>query len=236
MLRDAHKSVARAQAMGTAKKWAARTVMWGLGAFVMVAGVGQALIMYDNYRSPEVVERIHSRTVTMEMVEGTNLPPMPPELERDATVAGVDSNNNGVRDDVEIAIHKRHPDSPKIRAAQLQYAMALQSRIVEVFSGATLVAASEELVRAYSCIDKIEVEAPSALANKHFSEWTEAEMEIENKRHSQHVDKVVEHANEVKNLVLNTPSRKEVFDSRRYERTARPNEGTEKENDCDLSI
>lgn len=236
MLRDAHKSVARAQVKATAKTWAKRTALWGLGIVVAVLALGQSLIMYDNYRSPEVVERIHARAVTMDMVEGKNLPPMPPEAERDATVAGVDSNNNGVRDDVEIAIHERHPDSPKIRAAQLQYAMALQSRIVEVFSGSTLVAASDELARAYFCIDKVELETTSALADKHFTEWTEEEMNVENKRHSLHVDKVMVYVNEVRDLVLNTPERKEVAESRRYERNARPDEDLRKKEDCDLVI
>ena len=73
--------------------------------------------MYHWYRTPAAVERIHARAVTMEMVVGENLPPEPPADERDRTVAGVDANANGVRDDVELEIHRRHADFAKIRAA-----------------------------------------------------------------------------------------------------------------------
>ena len=52
---------------------------------------------------------------------GTNLPPQPYEPENDATVAGLDKNNNGIRDDVELAIFAKYPKSAKIRAAELQY-------------------------------------------------------------------------------------------------------------------
>ncbi len=60
---------------------------------------------------------------------GKHLPLTPNKEENDATVAGIDNNGNGIRDDVELAIFAKYPNSAKIRAAELQYAMALQLMI-----------------------------------------------------------------------------------------------------------
>lgn len=234
MLRDAHKSVARAQVKATAKTWAKRTALWGLGIIVAVLALGQSLIMYDNYRSPEVVERIHARAVTMDMVEGKNLPPMPPETERDATVAGVDSNNNGVRDDVEIAIHERHPDSPKIRAAQLQYAMALQSQLTEVFSKTTLVAAIQEVDRAEACIDTTHKTDFSFLRDKDPDLLTEEDLERGNSLHKEHDAAIQPLVEEVEQLVVNTEKRKASLE-KNYEYMTSYG-GSTKEMVCDISI
>lgn len=89
----------------------------------------------------EAVERIHARKLTLSDVMGQNLPPEPHALLRDATVEGIDANDNGIRDDVELAIFRLHPDSARIRAAELQYAMDLQNELVNVFNSDTWVAA-----------------------------------------------------------------------------------------------
>ena len=73
-------------------------------------------------------------------MNGEHLPPPPDPAQVDATIEGVDANANGIRDDVELAIFERYPDSLKIRAAELQYAMALQMYLTEVFNSETLVA------------------------------------------------------------------------------------------------
>ncbi|MDR0664221.1 MAG: hypothetical protein LBF86_01680 [Helicobacteraceae bacterium] len=58
-----------------------------------------------------------------------NLPPDPKE-EGKKTLAGIDSNNNGVRDDVEIAIYNYAPraDQIELRSALEQYAKVIQSK------------------------------------------------------------------------------------------------------------
>jgi hypothetical protein len=83
---------------------------------------------------------------------GTNLPPQPYEPENDATVAGLDKNNNGIRDDVELAIFAKYPHSAKIRAAELQYALDQQTMMSQVFNSETWVAAAQEDSRGYACI------------------------------------------------------------------------------------
>ena len=43
-----------------------------------------------------------------EIINGDTLPPKPDPIANNATLGGVDSNNNGVRDDVERAIYKKY--------------------------------------------------------------------------------------------------------------------------------
>ena len=73
-------------------------------------------------------------------MNGEHLPPPPDPAQVDATIEGVDANGNGIRDDVELAIFKKYPNSARIRAAELQYAMALQMYLSKVFNSETLVA------------------------------------------------------------------------------------------------
>lgn len=95
----------------------------------------------EKAKTKEVVDKIHAQKLTLKDVTGDNLPPTPDPALVDATVAGVDANANGIRDDVELAIFKLHPDSARIRAAELQYAMDLQSESILVFNSDTWSAA-----------------------------------------------------------------------------------------------
>lgn len=58
----------------------------------------------------------------------TTLPPMP-DVETDTTIAGIDSNNNGIRDDIEIAIVLAMPDNPSARAALMTTAKGMTIQI-----------------------------------------------------------------------------------------------------------
>ncbi|MCR4281169.1 MAG: hypothetical protein NUV88_02440, partial [Candidatus Kaiserbacteria bacterium] len=120
-----------------------------------------ALVIYripavrEQQRTQEVVAQIHAQKLTMNDVNGEHLPPPPDPALADATIAGVDANKNGIRDDVELAIFKKYPDSAKIRSAELQYAKALQMELTQVFNSETLVAAIQEEDRAYFCIGDV---------------------------------------------------------------------------------
>lgn len=108
--------------------------------------------MFDKEKTAKTVEQIRAQKITLADVMGDALPPVPNMQENNATVAGVDANNNGIRDDVELAIFKLYPHSARIRAAELQYAMALQNELSTVFNSETLVAAIQQEGRAYLCI------------------------------------------------------------------------------------
>jgi len=88
-------------------------------------------------RTNAQVEKIHSTKITIDDVMGKNIPPDPGE-ESDKTIEGVDANKNGIRDDVELAIFEKYPDSAKTRAALLQYALVLQMELTQPFVNATI--------------------------------------------------------------------------------------------------
>jgi hypothetical protein len=57
------------------------------------------------------VDGVQSNTINLNItwvVNGHVLPPEPDPVENDATLGGVDSNNNGVRDDVERKIYEKY--------------------------------------------------------------------------------------------------------------------------------
>jgi len=62
-------------------------------------------------------------------VDDTGLPPDPGEAGK-ATLAGVDSDDDGVRDDVQIAIFERYPNNVDKRAALTKSSMVLQDAVL----------------------------------------------------------------------------------------------------------
>ena len=85
---------------------------------------------YNLRQTNEQVAKIHATKLTLDDVMGKNLP-SDPGVEADKTIAGVDANKNGIRDDVELAIFKAYPNSAKTRAVLLQYALALQMEMTQ---------------------------------------------------------------------------------------------------------
>lgn len=132
-----------------------RFARWPLGVLIVLY---IALVIYripavgEKQRTAEVVAYIQAQKITRADVMGENLPPAPNTEANNATVAGIDVNNNGIRDDVELAIFKQYPNSAKVRAAELQYALALQIEITQVFNSETWIAASIQDDRGYQCI------------------------------------------------------------------------------------
>lgn len=138
---------------------ALRTVWWWIKWPVIVLAVAYAaLVIYrvpavwEKERTAETIAAIQSQKITLSTVLGDALPPQPYQPENDATVEGIDKNNNGVRDDVELAVFAKYPHSAKIRAAELQYAMAIQLMITKVFNSETWIVAAKETSRGDLCI------------------------------------------------------------------------------------
>lgn len=99
------------------------------------------------------VAKIHATKLKIDDVMGVNLPPVPDQALADATIAGIDANTNGIRDDVELAIFAEYPDSARTRAVLLQYALALQMEATQEIVNTDVVnAILEEDSRAGDCI------------------------------------------------------------------------------------
>lgn len=129
-------------------------VRWPLLVLVLAYA---ALVIYripavgEAQRTKVAIANIEARHITLNDVTGINLPPVPYQPENDATVAGIDKNGNGIRDDVERAIFANYPNDPKIRAAELQYAMTEQMFLTDVFNTDTWKAVAEQDDRAFDC-------------------------------------------------------------------------------------
>ena len=182
-------------------------------ATLFVAGVIWRMpIVAEQDRSVEVVKQIEASRLTLADADGSRLPQGVDEIHANATVEGVDANSNGIRDDVELAIFAKYPISIatssasstkpvdtnlKLRAAELQYAKALQMYLTSVFTKETLVATANQVGRGYSCLGDV-VESPAIDAPE--SLWRLYDTEIKKFRE------------EVKALVLNTLSRQSRYE------------------------
>lgn len=106
----------------------------------------------EKNKTRQVVEFINSKKITLDDAMGKNLPSEPDKTLNNSTIAGIDANNNYIRDDVELAIFKNYPNSAKIRAAELQYAQALQLELTQIFNSETLIPLMQKKALAFDCL------------------------------------------------------------------------------------
>jgi len=173
----------------------------------------------EQERSVEVAEYISNRALSMRDVDGNNLPPVPDSALNNSTIEGIDANENNIRDDVELAIFEMYPNDRKVRAAELQYAMAIQIFLTEVFTEETYVAASHLEGRGYGCI-------LDTLPDFSIEEGQERATEL-----YQIGRKLTD---EVEELVLNNQERRSLFDS--LNSLHATSLGSSEKEDCDLNI
>ena len=102
------------------------------------------------------------------------LPPHPGD-KGEETIIGVDSDNDGVRDDVQITIAVGYHDSPKVQKALLQLAKAYQKAVVNYVDSEGFGNYAEENSRAVAClISASEKPSEDIFILKHFMKNTEA--------------------------------------------------------------
>ena len=82
---------------------------------------------------------------------GDNLPPDPGEAGK-ATLAGIDSDADGIRDDIQRYIALTYPDSQKTRAALRQFTFALDKAIMESPDETSALNNTERMHRASECL------------------------------------------------------------------------------------
>ncbi len=132
-------------------------------AFVALVAWRYTLLVEQD-KTDAAVAAIHANRLTREDVFG-DLPPEPNKAENDATLAGVDVNANGIRDDVERAIYFKYQASAKEAAPAFQYAKALQMEFTDVYNSATLVAVIQEESRGFACVYGREKEVEDLVFN-----------------------------------------------------------------------
>lgn len=144
-----------------------RYVRWPLAAlfFLYALLVGwRVYVLTEDEKTAEAVAAIHANKLTREDVFG-DLPPEPDAAENNATLAGVDWNQNGIRDDVERAIYFKYQHDAKEAAPAFQYAKALQMEFSHVYNSATLVAVIQQESRGFACVYGREKEVEDLVFN-----------------------------------------------------------------------
>ena len=129
-------------------KWAFLVLV---GLFIILVIV-RVVHFFNLDKTNAQVAKIHATKLALGDVMGENLPP-DPGADADKTIEGIDANQNGIRDDVELAVFKEYPNSAKTRAVLLQYALALQMEATQPIVNTTIVdKVIGEQSRANSCI------------------------------------------------------------------------------------
>ena len=179
-------------------KWIGKGVAGALavfGVFLVILIIVRMFHFYNLDKTNAEVAKIHATKLTLDDVMGKNLPP-DPGANADTTIAGVDANNNGIRDDVELAIFKAYPNLAKTRAVLLQYALTLQLEMtLPILNTDTATAViADNNFRAHTCISNI---SSRSNPEKYFAE----------------IDKNTKF---VENLQLNNEQRKNYLDNDVY--------------------
>ena len=100
----------------------------------------------------------------------STLPPDPGEAGK-ATLAGIDSDGDGIRDDIQRYIALTYPDSRKTRAALKQFTLALHSAILESPDEESALSNTELEARAGECLWYIHSEDAIIISNLLMAEY-----------------------------------------------------------------
>lgn len=198
-------------------------VLWIPVAIILLLLIGLTIyripFVLEKQKTEEAIAFINAQKLTMNHVDGNHLPPTPDPAAADATIEGIDVNANSIRDDVELAIFEKYPNDIKIRAAMLQYAMALQLYVTKVFNSETWKAAVMKKSKAFFCLGEAFPRPSKEKATD--KEWDKF---FEQKRL---------YENEIEKLVFNNNSRKDRSDeiSKKYTTSV----GSGEEPFCDLN-
>jgi amino acid transporter len=150
-----------------AKLWKILRIIYAIVLILFIVVIILGLYkFYEVKTSQKVIDYINSQKITLGDVMGNNLPPVPDQKLNDSTIAGIDANKNNIRDDVELAIFNKYPNSAKMRAAELQYAQALQLELTQVFNSETFVATIKKENLAYGCMSKSDLNSPLSVIDQ----------------------------------------------------------------------
>jgi len=101
---------------------------------------------------------------------GDNLPPDPGEAGK-ATLEGIDSDLDGIRDDIQRYIGLTYPDSRKTRAALRQFTLAFQKAILESPDEESALHNTEIEARASECLWHIHSESSIKMSDSLMAEF-----------------------------------------------------------------
>lgn len=94
-----------------------------------------------------------------------NLPP-DPGIAGEATLAGIDSDGDGVRDDIQRYIVLTYPDQPEVQKALRQYAKAKQDFILNAEDAAKTMENATKVSQSTNCLYSKDVKNPYDIGEK----------------------------------------------------------------------
>lgn len=169
---------------------------------------------------------IHSKGISIVDVIGQDISNL--KNIDNTTLVGIDINKNGVRDDVEVEIFNKYPNSQKARATLLQYALSLQMELSQPFLNREIVMKIiNEQNRADTCIADVLV----------------PRRDEESPRDFEDLDKIESYKTFIKEKQFNTDERKNA-NSQFYDYLDKlddvdvyiKNMLNDKENNCDIDM
>ena len=120
-----------------------RLIILAASVFVIVAIVGG--VVYMEWPAHPLPQRSPSGVSTI------GLPPDPGDAGK-ATLEGIDSDGDGVRDDIQRYIVLTYPDSEKTRAGLTQYARAVQQTLLDADDEERSLANAHDRKRVLDCL------------------------------------------------------------------------------------
>lgn len=163
------------------------------------------------------ISLIHSAKISLADVMGSNLPPYPENP--NASIVGVDVNLNGIRDDVELAIFQKYPESARARAGLLQYAQTQQMMLSQPFI-------NEEIAT--------EIAKEDSRADKCLADIVAPREDSESFRTYSDLIKIEEYISFVEDLHFNTNERKKAKED--FFGLVRSFSDLEQKGKCDIDI
>jgi len=91
----------------------------------------------------------------MFVVDNSLQVPLPDSKKNDATIAGVDSDNDGIRDDIQRWINEEYSSQPKLKLAIKQVAMGMQLALTSVDNKEQSIAAANKVSNDMVCMASI---------------------------------------------------------------------------------
>jgi len=92
--------------------------------------------------------------------------PLPSEKENNKTLAGVDSDGDGIRDDIQRIINETFANKPNTKLAAKQLALAAQADLLQSIDVASTIIAMDKYSEALYCMDWVSPSATSQFSKK----------------------------------------------------------------------
>lgn len=115
-------------------------------------GFYQLLVKIKDRSKREHIFKTKYKDHAMFMIDDSLEVPMPDSKKNNATVAGVDSDNDGIRDDVQRWINEEFSSQPKVKAAMRQVAMGRQNDLLSASEKEKSIEASQRYLNDLSCL------------------------------------------------------------------------------------